>query len=256
MNLKKLLSEIHRELWLLKHRGHDYSCPFCGYNADMMLPFGQEFVEDVEKYHIVGGGKRNVRCLKCGSHDRERLVYIYLKHVAGIFQSSRKFEVLHIAPEPRLSQTLLKSNLNYICGDLFTKGYTYPEYVRNMNVLHLPFEDNTFDVILCNHVLEHIPEDRKALQELFRTLKPSGLALLQVPISYQLEHTMEDFSIQDPHLREITFGQEDHCRLYGKDYIDRLKDSGFEVKMINISTEYAQFGVNPEENLFICRKRV
>ncbi len=84
-----------------------------------------------------------------------------------------------------------------------------------------PFEDNTFDIILCSHVLEHIPEDRKAMQELFRTLKPGGFALPQVPISYRLEHTIEDFSIQDPHLREITFGQEDHCRLYGKDYIDR-----------------------------------
>lgn len=254
--LKNLYQKVLRELWLFKHRGHDYSCPFCGYSSDTMLPFGQELAEEVKKDHIIGGGRRNVRCLKCGSHDRERLIYIYLREIAHIFDSGKETHLLHIAPEPRLSQALLKAGIDYVCGDLFTEGYTYPEYVRNMDVLHLPFEDNTFDIILCNHVLEHIPEDRKAMQEIFRTLKPGGFSLLQVPVSYLLGHTIEDFTIEDPHQREITFGQQDHCRLYGKDYINRLQENGFEVEIVNISKEYAQFCLNPEENLFVCKKRL
>lgn len=252
--MKNLFSNIKIQLWLLKHKGNKYSCPFCGYSSDMMLPFGENN-EAIQKYHIIGAGRRNVRCLKCGSHDRERLIYLYLKYVACIFDSSKALDILHIAPEPRLSQVLLKSNMHYVCGDLFTEGYTYPEYVSNMNVLDLPFEDNTFDIILCNHVLEHIPEDRKAMKEIYRALKPDGFALLQVPISYRLEHTIEDFSIQDPHLREIKFGQKDHCRLYSKDYVDRLQECGFKVDVLNISKDYSLYGVNPEENLFICHKK-
>lgn len=254
IKLKNLYQKAFHELWLLKHRGHDYSCPFCGYSSDIMLPFGKELAEEVEKLHIIGGGRRNVRCPNCNSNDRERLLYIYLKEIAHIFDRGREARLLHIAPEPRLSQALLKTEIDYVCGDLFAEGYTYPEYVRNMDVLHLPFGDNTFDIILCNHVLEHIPEDRQAMRSVFRVLKPGGFALLQVPVSNLLEQTIEDFTVTDPHQREITFGQKDHCRLYGKDYVDRLQECGFEVEIKNISKEYGQFDLNPEENLFVCRK--
>ncbi len=249
----ELFRDIIRQLWLFKHKGKEYTCPFCGYSSDMMLPFGEDN-ETCNKYSIIGAGKRNVRCLKCGSHDRERLIYIYLKFIAKIFDSQKKLDILHIAPEPRLSQILLKTNHQYICGDLFTEGYSYPEYVQNMDVLNLSFEDNTFDIILCNHVIEHIPADTKAILEIYRALKPGGFALLQVPISYQLDHTLEDFSIQDSHLREITFGQKDHCRLYGKDYVQRLQECGFRVDIVNISNDYSLYGINPDENLFVCHK--
>lgn len=250
--MKNLFCSIKKQLWLFKHRGNKYTCPFCGYSSDMLLPFGQEN-EAVRKHHIIGAGRRNARCLKCDSRDRERLIYIYLKQVARIFEK-QELEILHIAPELNLAKKLRETNFRYICGDLFTEGYHYPEYVQNMNVLHLPFEGNTFDVILCNHVLEHVPEDRKAMSEIYRVLKPGGFALLQVPISYRIGHTIEDPSIQSPHQREITFGQKDHCRLYGKDYINRLQECGFHVEAASISENYPQYGFNPEEKLFICTK--
>lgn len=170
--MKNLFCSIKKQLWLFKHRGNKYTCPFCGYSSDMLLPFGQEN-EAVRKHHIIGAGRRNARCLKCDSRDRERLIYIYLKQVARIFEK-QELEILHIAPELNLAKKLRETNFRYICGDLFTEGYHYPEYVQNMNVLHLPFEGNTFDVILCNHVLEHVPEDRKAMSEIYRVLKPGG----------------------------------------------------------------------------------
>lgn len=252
MNL--FLAKLKKRLWLLKHKGNKYVCPFCGYASDMMLPFGKDTEASI-KHMIVGAGKRDVCCLKCGSHDRERLIYIFLKQVIRILDPGENPSLLHIAPEPRLSQALRSSHLTtYICGDLFAEGYTYPDYVKNMDVLQLPFKDGSFDIVICNHVLEHIPEDKKAMREICRVLAPEGFALLQVPISYELEYTMEDFSIEDPQQRETMFGQEDHCRLYGMDYIDRLRDCGLDIEILNISKDYSQYCINPNENLFVCRK--
>lgn len=244
---------FRKRIFLFRHRGTRYTCPFCGYRSDILGPFGH-YSEVSRRLHIVGGGRRNVSCLKCESHDRERLIFVYLKYVAKIFDRDN-LSLLHVAPEPRLSRKILKhKHIRYVCGDLFTPGYKYPSYVRNMNILHLNIPDNSFDVILCNHVLEHIPDDHKAISELFRVLKPGGFALLQVPISYHISVTMEDFSITDPHERLLVFGQSDHCRLYGPDYVDRLCACGFRVQPVSISADYPQYALNPEEKLFVCTK--
>lgn len=244
---------LKKRIFLIRHRGTKYTCPFCGYKSDELGPFGHES-EIINRLHVVGGGRRNVACLKCGAHDRERLIYVYIKYVAKIFDAPH-LSLLHIAPEPRISKEILKHrNIEYICGDLFTPGYEYPSYVQNINVLHIPYEDNHFDIVLCNHVLEHIPEDTEAMREIYRVLKPDGFAILQVPISYQLEKTIEDFSITDPEERFLRFGQRDHCRLYGKDYEDRLMGVGFKVDQANIGIHFSQYALNLEEKLFICKK--
>lgn len=245
--------KIQRKIKLDTHAGTRYQCPFCGYQSKDLETVGHNLPVLKEK-HVIGGGRRAAGCYKCHSRDRERLLYAFL--IADLkLPSNKNISILHIAPEPKLSQVLLQQSFReYICGDLFTKGYEYPAHVKNMNVLDLPFEDNHFDLFLCNHVLEHIPEDIKAMKEIFRVLKPGGHALLQVPISKNSPETVEDFTIEDPKKREELFGQFDHCRIYGQDYVTRLESVGFKVKRINISEKYKKFGLNPDEDIFYCEK--
>ena len=128
-----------------------------------------------------------------------------------------------------------------------------------MDVTNIGFADNTFDVIICNHVLEHIINDQKAIAEFYRVLKPNGWAILQVPISMSLKKTYEDYSVNLPKQREKIFGQRDHVRIYAKDYINRLEDSGFDVSIYNFVKEFGEsivdkHGLIKNENLYICSK--
>lgn len=256
--IKKLLrrvipSKAKQVIKLAVHSGNKFNCPFCGYNAKDLSLIGSDLKVLKEK-QVVGAGIRNGGCYKCGSTDRERLVYIYLKNEVKIFDI-RNIKILHLAPEKKLSSILCKSGFEkYICGDLFTEGYNYPDYVENMNVLNIPYEDNYFDIVICNHLLEHVPNDIDAMKELFRVLKPNGKAILQVPISKNSKKTLEDFSITNPKEREVVFGQFDHVRIYGQDYENRLSSVGFKVERINISKKYEKNGLCIDEDIFIGKK--
>lgn len=209
----------------------------------------------LDEKQVVGAGVRPGGCYNCGSTDRDRLIYIYLKEKFKIFDLGKDKSILHIAPENILSNKLLEFGFsNYVCGDLFAEGYTYPGHVQNMNLLNLPFSDNTFDLVICNHVLEHIPNDLQAMKEIYRVLKTGDQAIVQVPISKNSSITLEDFSITDPKEREHVFGQFDHVRIYGQDYVDRLTKSGFTINRVNISKEYSYYGLNSQEDLFIAVK--
>lgn len=196
----------------------------------------------------------NGGCYKCNSSDRERFIYTYLTGKLNIFEN-KNLKILHLAPEKNISSALNKIGFNnYICGDLFTEGYHYPDYVKNMNVLNIPFEDNYFDLIICNHLLEHIPNDTDAMKELYRVLNSNGEAILQVPISKNSDTTFEDFSVTDSKEREVVFGKFDHLRIYGQDYSDRLNFVGFKIERINISKEFPKYGLVLDEDIFIGKK--
>jgi SAM-dependent methyltransferase len=254
--LKKLIrtAPILRELNLILHRGDIYTCPFCNYcSKDLFVLGGDSAI--LEQRQIVGGGKRNAGCYKCNSDDRERLVYVYLKEKLDFFNREKSVKILHIAPEGNLADKFLACGFTeYICGDLLTPGYRYGAHVQNMNILNIPFAANYFDLIICNHVFEHIPDDLRAMREVNRVLKKRGEAILQVPISTNAYATVEDFSITEPEARELAFGQRDHVRIYGQDYIDRLAKCGFEVKRVNISREFSRFGLNSDEDIFVGTK--
>ncbi len=147
-----------------------------------------------------------------------------MKEKTDFFTKERK--MLHIAPELCFMDRFENlENLDYITADIES-----PLAKVKMDIHDIPFEENTFDVIFCNHVLEHVDDDLKALSEMKRVLKPGGWAILQVPFFPPLpETTYEDSSITDPREREEVFGQDDHVRLYGEDYANRLRSSGLEV---------------------------
>lgn len=236
------------------HKGDQYICPFCNYQSKDLAPIGRNLSILKEK-QIVGSGYRFAGCYNCGSSDRERLVYLYLSDCLKVFDSPKIENILHIAPERNLSNKLYNHGFkNYICGDLFADSYKYPKYVQKINLLNIPFEKETFDLIICNHVLEHIHEEKQALEEIYRVLKKQGQAILQVPISNNSATTFEDPKYTTPKEREKHFGQFDHIRIYGQDYTNRLAQIGFIVDKVNISSNYTQYGLNKNEYLYIVRK--
>jgi SAM-dependent methyltransferase len=244
---------IRRHVRLWRHRGTAVTCPICGYQARDLKVSGQDFPVLRER-QVIGAGTRPVKCHRCGSADRARLVYLYLRDHVGLDRAA-SMRVLHVAPEPGLTEKLLELGFaEYVCGDLFTEGYTYPAWVRNLDATDIQFDDDTFDLLMCNHVLEHIPDDRRAMRELCRVLKPGGVAILQVPISANSATTLEDPQVTDPHDRARVFGQFNHVRIYGQDYTARLEQAGFVVREVDVAAQYAQHGVNPEEALFVCTK--
>jgi SAM-dependent methyltransferase len=199
--------------------GNDVECPVCGGHFRKFLGYGYNQV------------RPNVLCPKCLSLERHRLLWLYLKNRTDFFTARKK--VLHIAPEQCFYKAFRRmSNLTYVTADLES-----PLADLKLDIQHMPLPDDEFDVVICNHVLEHVPDDRQAIREIFRVLKKGGFAILQVPTSYSKEHTYEDPAITDPAERELHFRQKDHYRLYGRDYLDRLMEAGFHIPEINYLDE-------------------
>jgi len=206
-----------------RERGTRYECTLCGTALRRLKPGGSH-LEVLSRLQVIGGGYReNAICPICGSMDRERLVQRFLElEVAPI-----RGRILHVSPEPGLGAWLRRQpSVVHIPGD------KHPRYrMQAFDIENLPFSDGSIDGIVCNHVLEHVDDDQKAMAELYRVLMPGGWAVLQVPFSLVLEGTAEDASISSDADREENYGQRDHVRLYGRDYPDRLRAAGFTVKM-------------------------
>lgn len=192
---------------------------------------GNRFTDPIDgksyrKFLSYGYGKTRPNVLAPGtlSLERHRLLWLYLQRETDFFERPRK--VLHVAPEQAfLDRFRALKHLDYTTTDLES-----PLADITADLTDLPFVDNTFDMLICNHVLEHIPEDRKAMSEIYRVLKPGGMAILQVPYEADREKTFTDDSITDPKERAKIFGQYDHVRIYGMDYFDTLASIGFQVK--------------------------
>jgi len=201
--------------WYLK--GNTYTDPIDGKSFRKFLPYGY------------GEQRPNVLSPSTFSLERHRLIWLYLKNETDFFSAPKK--VLHIAPEQCFLKLFKKQkNLSYTSADLYS-----PIADVKADICDLPFNDNVFDVVFCNHVLEHIENDTKAMSELYRVLKPGGLGIFQIPQDLSLAKTYEDFSITSKEDRKKHFGQYDHVRVYGKDYFDRLRAAGFKVNEIDYS---------------------
>jgi SAM-dependent methyltransferase len=240
------------------YRGNSVYCPFCNRTFRKFLPGGIDLPVNYEKQIVGAGLRKNNVCPRCYSLDRDRLIYLYLKNKTTIFTEPHK--VFHVAPEGCLRSLLANlTNIVYLAGVKYLEGYYYSRLTNLVDITNLPYEEGIFDTIICNHVLEHIVDDAKALSELHRVLKPGGWAILQVPISKILETTYEDHSVTSPEERERHFGQFDHVRIYGQDYTERIKKAGFRVQVHNAFKEQwvpdpDRYGLNPDENIYIAIK--
>lgn len=179
-------------------------------------------------------------------------MWLFLKEETGFFTDTLK--VLHIAPEDCFIGRFEKlGNLDYVTGDIES-----PLAKVKMDIHQIPFGDNTFDVVFCNHVMEHVEDDILACREINRVLKKDGWAIIQSPV-YPIEATLEDPSITDPAKREKIFGQRDHVRKYGKDYAQRLSKSGLRVSENQFVKKLPperikKHALPPNEIIYFCEK--
>jgi SAM-dependent methyltransferase len=234
--------------------GSAIECPFCKWHFRRLRPGGFAYPV-LEENQVIGASPRsNVVCPRCKSHDRERLLYLFIRNETDLLRDGGR--VLHMAPEPQMSRVLRNCpKIQYISADLFDKAAMMPA-----DLLDLPFRNKWFDAVICNHVLEHVDDDRQAMRELHRVLKPGGWAILQVPIALKLLQTIEDPSVKDEQERIRRFGQRDHVRMYSPlDYPERLRQRGFEVSATKYAahlgkTATAKYALTADEIVYFCRK--
>jgi len=208
------LSYIARPFIAFYLKGKTYTDPIDGRSFRKFLPYGY------------GTQRPNVLAPGTLSLERHRLMWLYLQQETDFFSSQKR--VLHMAPEQCFLKRFKKLKHDYITADLYS-----PIADVKADITDLPFNDNSFDIVFCNHVLEHIPDDTKAMQELYRVLKPGGFGIFQIPQDLSRATTFEDNSITDPKERARIFGQYDHVRVYGRDYFDKLRSIGFTVNEVD-----------------------
>ena len=235
------LSIVIRPILAILLKGSRYTDPIDGKSFRMFLPYGY------------GNQRNNVLSPSTLSLERHRLLWLYLQNETDFFYSelvsesnelvsdspisknkriklrdaetNSTLKVLHFAPEQEFYKRFKKqTNIDYTTTDLLS-----PLADVKADICNLPFEDNAYDIIFCNHVLEHIPDDTKAMQELYRVLKPGGMGIFQIPQDLSRATTFSDDTIIDQKERAKIFGQYDHVRVYGRDYFDKLRSIGFKV---------------------------
>jgi len=233
-----------------------YCCPICGDTTFPLLPVGSEFPV-LQELDVIGSGHRFQRCHRCKGSDRDRLVFLYLKHYTNLIDSDENYNFLHVAPEDCLARIFLnKKNLNYLPIDSFEHGYKYPNYLIQMDLLNLNISDNSMDYVMCNHVLQDITDDVKAMQEIYRVLKPEGTAILQVPISNKIAKTVEHIGEISYRESEILYGHRFHKRIYAQgDYLTRLESVGFKTNVISVTDNIILNSINPREKIFAVTKQ-
>lgn len=216
----------------LIHGLEEYQCPICG--------------------HVGGLGAYghfpifNSRCIQCNSVQRHRLLYLVHSRI-GLFHPDDT--VLHFAPEPAVTQFVAPYVKSYATADIAMEGVNHI-----VDIEKLPFESGSYSVVLCSHVLEHV-DDIKALAEIRRVLTADGRAILMVPIAEGCEKTYENSEISSPQDRTKYFGQDDHVRLYGRDFRDRVKSVGFDItEYTAFGEDVGRYGLIAGEKVFLCRR--
>lgn len=237
----QLFSHVALKVVAIFYRGNKVECPVCDSHFSKFVPYGRV-------------ARANALCPDCLALERHRLMWLYLKQKTNFFEPNQ--EVLHIAPE-----ICFIKKFEEIHGDQYiTADLESPLAKVKMDIHEMPFEDNQFDVAFCNHVMEHVADDIQSMKEIYRVLKPGGWAIIQIPIFHPVpDVTFEDDTVTDSKERDRLFGQDDHVRLYGKDYPDRLRQAGFTVvedDFVNsLSAEdQARFALPKDEIIHLCKK--
>ena len=196
--------------------GRGRRCPICGCRRRQFMPYG--YVTSRE----------DALCPRCLSLERHRMIWLWIERHTDLFDS--RPQLLHIAPEVSLMRhfkRLYRGTGNYVTADLES-----PLADMHFDVQHIPLAERSVDVVICNHLFEHVDDDRRAMRELFRIMRPGGWGIMVVPEDRGRATTFEDDTITDPAERTRIFGQYDHRRIYGRDYDDRLREAGFDVERV------------------------
>tara|TARA_B100000809_G_C15058916_1_gene501623 strand:- start:441 stop:1214 length:774 start_codon:yes stop_codon:yes gene_type:complete len=237
------LSYVFRIFAPLVYKGNKVECPVCEKSFRKFLSYGSDVAH-----------RDNILCPYDLTLERHRAMWLYLKGHTDFF-TKPDLKVMHIAPEQCFHGRFKKqTNLNYTTGDLMS-----PIADLHFDLHNIPLDDNTYEVIFCNHVMEHVKDDLQCMKELYRIMKPGGWGIMQVPIDASRNETYEDWSITDPKEREKHFWQYDHVRLYGLNYSKRLEEAGFKVDIIDFSKElpsetFERYRIPKSELLYVVRK--
>ena len=236
------LSYVFKFFAPLAYYGNKVHCPVCEKDFRKFLSYGSNIVH-----------RENVLCPYDLTLERHRLMWLYLKK--STFFKDDNLKVLHVAPEQCFHPIFKKQkNLDYITADIVS-----PIADLHFDLHNIPLKENSFDVIFCNHVLEHVEDDHQCMKELYRVMKKGGWGIFQVPIDYNNKITYEDPKIINPRDREKHFWQKDHVRLYGIDYPNRLEKAGFKIDVFDPKDSLSEIDheksrLNSLELIFIARK--
>ena len=231
----------------LLYLGKGKQCPLCGCQRRKFLPYG--YVTSRE----------NALCPNCLSLERHRLLWLWLVRESDIGRGAMALpKMLHIAPEVALMRKFKKMYAStpdrYVTADLES-----PLADMHFDVQQIPLEAESFDAVICNHIMEHVEDDGKALRELYRIMRRGGWGVILSPVELEREETFEDDTITDPAERTRIFGQYDHRRIYGRDYAARLREAGFEVYDIDYKNELSkaeqELYALPTDHLYIVCKQ-
>ena len=244
-------------------QGRRYYCPVCNRHLWFFDPFPIQFLKWYDQYGYVHSifcaetfNLFDYSCPRCSAADRDRLYALYLRRVFSQIDSTKKYTFIDFAPAPALSNMIKSySFLNYRSADLLMNGVDDRVDITDMPL----YKDNSIDMFLCSHVLEHVEDDRKAMAELYRILKLGGWGILMVPIVLTLSDVYEDASIESASERWKYFGQGDHLRIYGKQgFLSRLENAGFTVRQFGVdyfgSDVFEKHGINPRSCLYVVQK--
>lgn len=237
--LRKIIPEKYRPfIKTLMFFGNNVECPCCG-------GCFRKFPDYIDRPNAI--------CPVCGALERHRLLWLYMKNRTDFL--GKKIRLLHFAPE-RIFADLFSSlqNIEYVNADIASL-----RAMIRMDMTNMSFSGETFDAVVCSHVLEHIHDDSKAMKELYRVLKQNGSAVLLQPVDLNRETTFEDPSVIDPQKRKTLFGQEDHVRIYGRDIVDRLEKAGFSVSVEDYPFHYSheqakRYGLHKDNQIYLCNK--
>lgn len=261
MKLVHLLGAIQRECWRIVARvpfGAQYRCSICERKVRRFLPYRGGLADVpplMRQLDVIGSDVENFECPVCGCHDRERHLLFYMK-AANLLPGMNGARILHFAPERHLQRFIRQTGpAEYVLADLFPASPS----VQKMDLQAIPYPADHFDFVLANHVLEHVQDDAQALREIFRVLRPGGHAILQTPYAKGLTNTFEDPSIKTELACLHAYGQEDHRRLFGKDFALRVEESGLRRAIkthadLLPDVDVARMGVNPEEPFLLFQK--
>jgi len=232
-------------------------CVCCKNDILTWLPHPRAYSQPplMKALKVIGSDLINYMCPICHSHDRERHLTLFIQRLPNIIDLTGK-SVLHFAPERHVLKYLQYANSStYICADLYPSNSN----IERVDMQEINYPANSFDIVIANHVLEHVVDDRKAIREVSRVLRPGGLAILNIPFSCNNEFTWDDPGINSDYLKTQLCGQSDHVRLYGKDYFVRFAKCGLIPRIIESSSLFDQdeaikFGFNPAEPLMLYQK--